>query len=236
MKKASLFAVALIFAVLLGVGLVLLRSGGGNGDPADVDPMPREVAPRPAGSVGTAPTDIRPKPVGTGDVGIETGRIVKQGKPLDPNDPEGFTDFDVEDAARLALVELGDYEIAAGDELEVAIRFSGPALESLTIVGSYDKVGLQCVADSAQAGPVFRNGIEFYARNEQGRFAVIHQGEPGGKNLDATMDGVTLVRFRMVGLKPGTYRISLPDGQQSFTHALGAEAQYNVTGGTVRVR
>jgi hypothetical protein len=155
-----------------------------------------------------------------------------------PWKPRAAADFRAEDVAQCGqgvLIDLGNYEPSAGEEFEVGLRLTGPALESLTLQLRYDKDYLALVPGSVHpAGPQFRSGIECYAGRDGGTMILIHTGEPGKKNLDAGSGEVAVV-WRMKAVQAGGTRVEVSE-RSSFTSAEGEDETFRVVGGEVSVR
>jgi hypothetical protein len=149
--------------------------------------------------------------------------------------PADFTEEDLAQCGRGVTLDLGSYEVVAGQEFTVTLGLSGPALESLTLMLRFGGEFLRLVPDSAvPVGSQFRSGIECYAGRDGGTLVLIHSGVPGKKNLDAGT-GSAAVQWRMRALRAGTTRFEvLP--QTSFANAHGDTESYGVSGGDVTVR
>lgn len=149
--------------------------------------------------------------------------------------PWEFTQEDLKTVGRGVRLDMGDYRVAVGTEVEIALVLEAPPLESVTLVMLYDKDVLQFVDGSAKpVGPVFRRGLEFYCDPATSRLALIHSGVPGQKNLLAAANE-KVVTFRFKALKAGSTALRTADKGVSFTNAAGTAEVVNLSGGRVVV-
>lgn len=247
-RLRDILSVVVIVAVLLAllIGLRAMRAKGTGAPEAGLRPG---VAPATSASAGserppaTGAEPPAPAPAGSPELsGLAavpvdaaataapeaTGRWV-------PQAPVEFTTKDLGQCGRGVRVDLGRYDVRAGDEFDVVLRFTAPALESCTLVIEYDPAKLAAVPGSAKPiGPHFRGGIECYADKGGGRLVLIHAGTPGKKNLDAVSD-VASVTWRMRALQVGATAMRV--GQQtSFSNGHGDDEHYAATGGDVSIR
>jgi len=146
-----------------------------------------------------------------------------------------FQPEDVEFAEQSVILDLGEYEVRTGEEFDLYVSLSAPALASLFLVLEFDAELLEYVPDSAKAvGDVFRNDIEFHEDPKGGRIALINGGLPGNKNTnEAHHDRVA--SFRMRALKPGEVTLTPAGNGINFANAQGGLLEYEVHGGLVSI-
>lgn len=149
--------------------------------------------------------------------------------------PAEFTPEELSQCGRGVGIDLGRYGVKVGDEFDVSVALTGPALESCTLIVQFDPVSLALVPGSAlPLSAQFRGGIECYGDPAHGRLVLIHAGTPGQKNVDASSTGAS-VGWRMKALRSGDTRIVvLPES--SFSNGRGDEETYESRGGDVSVR
>ena len=146
-----------------------------------------------------------------------------------------FQPENVEFAAQSVILDLGEYEVRTGEEFDLYLSLSAPALASLLLVLEFDAELLEYVPDSAEAvGDVFRNDIEFHEDPKGGRVALINGGLPGNKNTNAAHHD-RAASFRMRALKPGEVTLTPASNGISFGNALGGTLEYEVHGGLVSI-
>lgn len=149
---------------------------------------------------------------------------------------EEFQQDDIRDEDMKVAVEIDDYEVLVGDEFDIAVRLSAPALESMTLLMEYDAELLECIADSAKAvGDTFRRGIEFYADNKKGRMVLINAGTPGAKNMEKAEDEM-VATFKMVARKVGRTELVYPKVWSTFTNGKGMDIEdFRIHGGDILI-
>ncbi|OGV61815.1 MAG: hypothetical protein A3K18_00520 [Lentisphaerae bacterium RIFOXYA12_64_32] len=157
--------------------------------------------------------------------------------PDDPRDPAWeFTEADIATAGRGAKVDLGDYQVAVGQEFSFEVGLTAPPLANLMLIMTYDPELLEVLPDSAKAqGNAFRRGIEFYADPKTGRMALISAGLPGQKNMLAA-EGAVVASVRLRARKAGETRIGFIDRGISLTNARLEDEPCEVTGGRIVVK
>ncbi len=255
-RTRDVVTVVAIVAVMLAVfwGALFLRRPAPGGEPPaggapEAGPAPataRTPAVRPSvAAVPEVPTEpavgsVKPSPE-PADARTER-RIPASASGASPGPgswtkrpPGEFTPEELSQCGRGVRVGLGVYEVKVGDEFDVSVALTGPALESCTLMVQFDPGALALVPGSAvPLSPQFRGGIECYGNSSRGTVVLIHAGTPGQKNVDASPKGAS-VGWRMKGLRPGDTRlVVLPES--SFTNGRGDEEAYESTGGEVSVR
>gem|GEM_PF-1537615 len=254
-RARDILVVVSLVVVLLAAfaGLLALRRGrpgaGPGAGPSVVPAVPERPGPAP---LDPGRTDAGPTPPVPSGSGADSGKGEAAAAPTGPGAPAAdgasavgtawqkrapaeFTAEDVAQCGRGVTLDLGSYEVRAGEEFEVKVRLTAPPLESLTLRLQFDSEVVSLVPDStAPVGPQFRSGIECYAGRDGRSMALIHAGAPGKKNLDAGT-GSPAVTWRMRAVRPGTARLEVAP-QSSFTNARGEDEQYSVSGGDVNVR
>ncbi len=150
---------------------------------------------------------------------------------------EEFSQSDVSPEKMKVSMDLGEYTVDEGDEIEFGLKMSAPALESLTVLMEYDSTMLEYVKDSAKAkGKAFRNGIEFYADDKKGQMVLINAGIPGAKNING-VEETEIVTFRMRSKKAGKTKLECPTNAISFVNGRGNEIDnYSINGGFITIR
>jgi hypothetical protein len=187
---------------------------------------------------------------GTGDVkpGLETAAEAAEGEAavaasaetevaLEPADLDVFTAADLAPENMFVRVDLGNYSIDKGGDMDVRLALTAPGLESLAIVLEYDPNLLAFVEGSAEpVGNTFRRGIEFHANPARGKLVLMHDGVPGAKNTQL-VSGEVVARFTMRALEAGTTQL-LPAGNgYSFTNGRGVDIQdCRISGGRIEIR
>lgn len=239
--------VVVMLAVFWGV-LLLRRPASGEGPAAggapeagpatDIARPPAAAVPTgprpPAHSGRTAPEEQadarteRQTPAATSGASPGPGSWTKR-------PPAEFTPEELSQCGRGVGVDLGRYGVKVGDEFDVSVALTGPALESCTLVVQFDPVLLALVPGSAlPLSAQFRGGIECYGDPAHGKLVLVHAGTPGQKNVDASSTGAS-VGWRMKALRPGDTRlVVLPES--SFSNGRGDEETYESRGGDVSVR
>lgn len=247
------FLVVLLLALFAGL-LALRRGRAGSGPVPGGGPTgsvpglsePQRSAPStpaagpgsssPAGAVAVAGGSARSGAAETGEAAAtEAGTGSAPTGPWAKRAPADFTEADLAQCGQGVQIDLGQYEVPVGQEFEVSLALSAPALESLTLCLGFDAEALALVPSSAApVGTAFRSGIEGYAGKDGRTLVLIHAGMPGRKNLDAASGGAAVV-WRMRALRVGSTRLEvLP--RSGFTNARGESETYTVAGGEVSVR
>jgi len=255
-RTRDVLTVVAIVAVMLAVfwGALLLRRPAPGGEPAaggapDTGPATdtaRTPAVRPSvAAVPEVPTQpavgsVKPGPE-LADAGTER-QVVTPASGASPGpgswtkrSPAEFTPEELSQCGRGVGVDLGRYTVKVGDEFDVRVALTGPALESCTLMVQFDPVALALVPGSAlPLSAQFRGGIECYGDPAHGKLVLIHAGTPGQKNVDASSTGAS-IGWRMKAVRPGDTRlVVLPES--SFTNGRGDEEAYESRGGDVSVR
>lgn len=146
-----------------------------------------------------------------------------------------FTEADLARAGEGVQVDLGEYRVRVGDQIDVQVRLTAPPMESATLMFGYDPGKLSVIPDSARpVGQYFRRGIEFYVDEAGGRAVLIHTGKPGMKNINGAT-GAPVASFRLRALAEGDCTLSLVGGT-SFSNGRGSDEEYSVYGGAIHIR
>jgi len=151
-----------------------------------------------------------------------------------------FSAEELADTERPVYLDLGDYQVAVGQEFEVALFLEAPALSSLDLVMVYDKELLEAVEGSEQThGRVLREGMLFRINDKTGHVGIFskdHGGLPGKKNL-FTARNERIASFRMRAEAEGATTLSfVEDRGISFKNGLGVERPHEVFGGRIVIR
>ena len=149
---------------------------------------------------------------------------------------EAFTKENVEDKETTVYMDIGRYDVDSGDEFEVNITVTAPALANFSLMMEFDPEYLYYVADFVDAiGKTCRYGIDFYAQNDKGRMILISKGNPGAKHTEKVIDK-TIAKFRMKARKPGITTLASASSGMILLDAFGNEMEYDVQGGEIKIR
>lgn len=195
------------------------------GNPVTVDSVRRPDRPAAAdpdageGGASAAPADAPDLPL-----------------PWEASPVVAFTEADLEAAGTGVTVLLENCMARVGEEFPVRVWLRAPALESMTLVMTYDPEMLEVIPGSAE--PLERaicHGVEIYADQAKGKAIMIHSGTPGQRNFTASDGLAPLCGFRMRGKSAGTCALQVA-AESSFTNGRGEEETVEGRDGRITIR
>ncbi len=128
---------------------------------------------------------------------------------MTPNATDQFTATDIAHGEMPVVVDFGDYAVQVGDEFEVAVTLTAPALKTLAIPMAFDPTKLAVVENSAhERTNVLRGRMEFYPRNDKGMIGLLVSGFPGLKNTHEC-NGEVVAAFKLRALATGSVTLEL---------------------------
>jgi hypothetical protein len=228
--KYILFGLA---AIAIGLGLFGLR----------IATAEREVADTPAPAVA----DVAPMSV---EESLIPPPVEEFSKPVEPAETEHappstvvIEDADAFTADELAFkdlpvdVEIGDYRVSAGQEFEVTVVMSSPALMTFSLHLGYNPDLVEYVADSAEkVGGTFRGDVEFYCKPEMKQMILISTMNPGAKSSTIASRS-PVARFRLRAKQAGVTELTILKQGTFYLNADGTQiADFAISGGTILIQ
>ncbi|OPZ23236.1 MAG: hypothetical protein BWZ02_03286 [Lentisphaerae bacterium ADurb.BinA184] len=188
--------------------------------------MPPPPPPPPPPTDAAAPDEARPS---------EREAAADDGP--EPKDTDEFTAEEAEHAAAPVILDAGRYAVRAGEEFDVTLTLTAPALSNVMLLMEFDPALLACLpASGKRVGWTFRQDIEFYANNDKGQLILISQGQPGAKHTRAVVDR-PVASFRLKAKAAGQTALKFPAKGVEFTTAKGVAAEApQLRGGAIEIR
>lgn len=128
---------------------------------------------------------------------------------MTPGEEDRFTEADIEHGESPVMVDFGEYLVKPGEEVEVFVTLTAPALKTLAIPLTFDPEKVAFVEASAvEKSNAFRGRMEFYGRNDKGLLGLLVAGFPGMKN-SRECNGEVVASFRMRALAVGDANVAV---------------------------
>lgn len=225
--KYILFGLA---AIAIGLGLFGLRIATAERQVADA-PAVADVAPV---SVEESPV---PPPVEEFSKPAEAAEIEHTPPSAVIEDPDAFTADELAFKDLPVDVEIGNYRVSAGQEFEVTVVMSSPALMTFSLHLGYNPDLVEYVADSAEkVGGTFRGDVEFYCKPEMKQMILISTMNPGAKSSTIASRS-PVARFRLRAKQTGVTELTILKQGTFYLNADGTQiADFAISGGTILIQ
>jgi hypothetical protein len=221
-----------LIALAIGLGLLGLRIATSE----QVEDLPPEPVPAP-----TVAKSARPPAPGTEE---PPASAVSNGSKQPPEpvavtieDPDAFTADELAFKDLPVDVEIGDYRVEAGQEFEVTVVMSAPAMMTFSLHMGFDPALVEYVPDSAKkVGDTFRGEIEFYCKPEMKQMILINTMNPGAKS-STIASRTPVAQFRLRAIQPGATELHILKQGTFYLNADGTQvADFAISGGNILIQ
>lgn len=226
--------IVLFALIAFAIGLALLGLRIATSEQAAAVPLSTEPVTQPEQVADSAqpPSEIVGEPAAT-----DVAELPPEPINVTIEDPGAFTADELDFKDLPVDVELGDYRVEPGQEFEVTIVMSAPALMTFSLHMGFDPVLLEYVPDSAEkVGITFRGDVEFYCRPEMKQMILINTMTPGAKS-STIASRTPVARFRLRAKQTGVTELSVLKKGTFYLNADGIQvADFAISGGNILIQ
>ena len=233
MRENGKYVLFGLVALAIGLGLLGLRIASVERQPK-APPQPAPVlAPDLANSA--TPPPVRVIPVES--VASNRVEMPPNSLPVVIEDPDAFTADELAFKDLPVDVEIGDYRVASGQEFDVTVAMSAPALMTFSLHLGFDPELVEYVPESAEkVGGTFRGDIEFYCKPEMKQMILISTMNPGAKSSTIASRS-PVARFRLRAKQAGVTELSIIQKGTFYLNADGTQiADFAISGGNILIQ
>jgi hypothetical protein len=233
MRENGKFILFGALAIVIGLGLLGLRIVTSE---RDVDAAP-EAAPASVPLAESSPILPLPSPVLVEPTIAEEIAETPPAPELKVEDPDAFTADELAFKDLPVDVEIGDYRVAAGQDFDVTVVMSAPALMTFSLHMAFDPELVEYVPESAEKlGSTFRGDIEFYCKPEMKQMILISTMNPGAKSSTIASRS-PVARFRLRAKQAGVTDLAVLKKGTFYLNADGTQiADFAISGGNILIQ